>query len=117
MPDTPKPTVAVGGLGAIGYQVAEWLDRDESGLELAAVSARDLERARSRTEHFRRAPAVVRPEELSRWQIVVEAAPASAFESIVIPALERGVPSWSRRLARCWLVHSCWRGRVKPAHR
>ncbi len=89
MPDTQKPTVAVGGLGAIGYKVAEWLDREDSGFELAAVSARDLERARTRTAHFRRPPAVVRPEELSRWQIVVEAAPASAFESIVIPALEQ----------------------------
>lgn len=89
-PDAPKPTVAVGGLGAIGYTVAEWLDREDSGLELAAVSARDLERARTRTARFRAPPVVVPPEELSRWQIVVEAAPASAFESIVVPALEQG---------------------------
>jgi len=89
MPDAQKPTVAIGGLGAIGYTVAESLDREDSGLELAAVSARDLERARTRTAHFRKPPAVVRPEELSGWQIVLEAAPASAFESIVVPALEQ----------------------------
>jgi aspartate dehydrogenase len=89
MPDRQKPTVAVGGLGAIGYAVAESLDREDSALELAAVSARDLERARARTAGFRRPPAVVRPEELSRWQIVVEAAPAAAFEAIVVPALEQ----------------------------
>lgn len=90
MPDAQKPTVAVGGLGAIGYTVAEWLDREDSGLALAAVSAHDLERARARTAHLRAPPVVVPPEELSRWEIVVEAAPASAFESIVVPALERG---------------------------
>lgn len=89
MHNTRRPTVAVGGLGAIGYMVAEFLDREDAGLELAAVSARDLERARSRTSAFRRPPAVVPPEELSRWQIVVEAAPAAALESIVVPALEQ----------------------------
>lgn len=89
MPDKQQATVAVGGLGAIGYAVAESLDRVDSGLVLAAVSARDLERARSRTARFRRPPAVVQPAELSQWQIVVEAAPASAFDSIVVPALEQ----------------------------
>jgi len=89
MPNAQKPTVAVGGLGAIGYTVAEWLDHEDSGFELAAVSARDLERALARTARFRSRPVVVAPEELSRWQIVVEAAPASAFESIVVPALEQ----------------------------
>ncbi|MGH7105045.1 MAG: aspartate dehydrogenase [Acetobacteraceae bacterium] len=89
MHDAQKPTVAVGGLGAIGYAVAEWLDREDSDLELAAVSARDLERARTRTAGFRKPPVVVRPEELSRWEIVLEAAPVSAFESIVVPALEQ----------------------------
>lgn len=89
MPDAPKRTVAIGGLGAIGYTIAEALDREDCGLELAAVSARDLERARARTARFRGPPAVVRPEDLSGWQIVLEAAPAAAFESIVVPALER----------------------------
>lgn len=89
MTDARKQTVAVGGLGAIGYPVAEWLDREESSLQLVAVSARDLERARVRTTHFRTRPHAVSPEELSQWQIVVEAAPASAFESIVVPALEQ----------------------------
>ena len=110
VPGACKPTVAVGGLGAIGYTVAEWLDREGAGFELAAVSARDLERARGRTAHFRRPPAVVRPQELSRWQIVVEAAPAAAFESIVVPALEQGrtvvVASVGALLSRPHLLES-----------
>jgi aspartate dehydrogenase len=85
-----RPTVSVGGLGAIGFVVAQSLDREDMGVQLAAVSASNLERARHRTAQFRSPPAVVRPEELSNWDIVVEAASAGAFESIVLPALERG---------------------------
>ncbi|MGA7537683.1 MAG: aspartate dehydrogenase [Steroidobacteraceae bacterium] len=105
---TLEPTVAVGGLGAIGYSVAEAVDREPAGLRLAAVSARDLDRARIRTEHFRRPPAVVTPQALAECQIVVEAAPVAAFDSIVIPALEQGrtiiIASASALLARLHLL-------------
>ena len=40
-------TVAIAGLGAIGFQVARRLDDGIDGLALAAVSARDLARARA----------------------------------------------------------------------
>lgn len=83
-------TVAIGGLGAIGLPVARALDRDPQDLTLVAVAAADRARARSRIAVFRSPPRVVEPAELAEADIVVEAAPAAAFESIVLPALERG---------------------------
>ena len=84
--------VAVGGLGAIGFEVARAIDGGEvAGLTLAAVAARDLERARKRCADFRTVPAVLPPEELpDPADVVVECAPAVAFAAIARPALEKG---------------------------
>ena len=100
MPGSSPPTdsgarsfrVAVAGLGAIGLEVARALDAGAlPGLELAAVAARDLDRARDRCAAFR-APPAVRPAgglpELA--DVVVECAPAAAFASIARPALAAG---------------------------
>ncbi len=89
-------TVAIGGLGAIGMQLARALDRGVDGLRLVAVSARDKERARANVAGFAAPPEVVELADLARADVVVEAAPASVFEQIAIPALEQGrifVPS------------------------
>lgn len=77
-------------MGTIGFAIAEWLDGYHGGLQLAAVSAKNLERARSRVAHFRRPPPVVTPAELAASAVVIEAAPASAFDEIAIPAIESG---------------------------
>ena len=84
--------VAVAGLGAIGFEVAKSLDAGEvAGLALAAVSARDLERARERCATFGAPPAVLPAGELPDLaDVVVECAPAAAFEGIARPALEAG---------------------------
>jgi aspartate dehydrogenase len=83
-------TVAVGGLGAIGFAVAEALDRGIDGLRLACVSARDPDRARTRVAHFRQPPDVVDLAGLAAADIVVEAAPAAVFEAIAMPAIAAG---------------------------
>lgn len=83
-------TVAIGGLGAIGMQLARALDRGVDGLRLVAVSARDQERARANVAGFAAPPEVVGLGDLARADVVVEAAPASVFEQIAIPALEKG---------------------------
>jgi aspartate dehydrogenase len=83
-------TVAIGGIGAIGLTIAEWLDRNSGALQLAAVSARDLGRAQEKVASFKHPPLVVVPGDLSKHDIVVEAAPADAFDSIAIPAVEAG---------------------------
>ncbi len=89
-------TVAIGGLGAIGLDLARALDRGVAGLRLVAVSARDKDRARAKVAGFGAVPAVVELGELAQADIVVEAAPAAVFEQIAAPAIAAGrifVPS------------------------
>ncbi len=83
-------SVAIGGLGAIGLSVARQLDRDPRGLQLVAVAASSPERARQKTASFRNPPRIVDAAGLAEAEIVLEAAPAAAFESIARPALEAG---------------------------
>ena len=110
-------SVAVGGLGAIGYAIAEALDRGIEGFRLLAVSAKDLERARIKISHFAHPPRVVPAEALAEAQIVIEAAPASVFDSIATAAIERGrtliVASGSALLSRMHLID---RARRSGAH-
>ena len=84
--------IAVAGFGAIGLEVARTLDAGAlPGLELAAVAARDLDRARERCADFRAPPAVRPAGELPELaDVVVECAPAAAFPHIARPALEAG---------------------------
>jgi aspartate dehydrogenase len=83
-------TVAIGGLGAIGLALAKSLDQGIDGLKLVAVSARDKDKARANLAGFAHPPEVVELVELARADIVVEAAPASVFEAIAVPALTAG---------------------------
>ncbi len=83
-------TVAIAGLGAIGLDLARALDRGVDGLRLIAVSARDHAKARANMAGFRDMPEIVSLAELARADIVVEAAPASVFEQIALPAIDAG---------------------------
>ncbi len=89
--------VGIGGFGAIGHAVAARLDQGIAGLELAAVSARDLEKADRRMAAFRAAVPVLPLGELADiTDVVVECAPAAAFAEVARPAVEAGrifVPS------------------------
>jgi aspartate dehydrogenase len=89
-------TVAIGGLGAIGLDLARALDRGVDGLRLIAVSAADRVRGRTRVAGFRAVPDVVELPDLAEADIVVEAAPAAVFERVASAAIARGrifVPS------------------------
>ncbi len=90
-------TVAIAGLGAIGLDLARALDRGVEGLRLVAVASRDKGKAEANLRGFAHPPEVTDAATLAdRAEIVVEAAPAAAFESIVVPAIRRGrivVPS------------------------
>jgi aspartate dehydrogenase len=89
-------TVGIAGLGAIGLHLARALDAGVQGLRLAAVSARDLKKAQRSVGAFRVPPMVVSNAELAACDVVVEAAPAIAFEEIATAAIEAGrifVPS------------------------
>lgn len=85
-------TVGIGGLGAVGFEVARRIDAGEiDGLTLAAVSARDHGRARERMAGFRTPADVVAAGELAaRADIVVECAPAAVFREIAEPAVRAG---------------------------
>ena len=85
-------TVAVGGLGTVGFEVARRIDGGEiDGLTLSAVSARDHARARQRMRGFRAPVDVVAAADLAgRADIVVESAPAAVFRDIAEPAVRAG---------------------------
>ena len=109
MPD--QITVAVAGFGAIGFAVAEALDRGKlPGLELAAVSARDIAKAESRMARFARPVRVVPFTELAaRADVVVECLPAAHFAELGLPVLGPGKtllpPSVGALLPRPELIH------------
>ena len=89
--------VAIGGFGAIGKTLAKALDAGVEGLSLAAISARDKERAQSAVSGFTAPVRVVNLAELAELaDIVVECCPAAHFADIAEPAVEWGrifVPS------------------------
>jgi aspartate dehydrogenase len=83
--------VAIAGFGAIGKVVAEHIDRGLDGIELAAVSARDVPRAeRAMTGFARPAPVVPLDRLGDAADIVVECAPATVLRDIAEPALAAG---------------------------
>jgi aspartate dehydrogenase len=84
--------VALGGLGAVGLPVAEWLDGDEEpNLRLAAVSANDKDRAAARLAHLNTPPEVLELDQLADVaDVVVECAPPEKFLDVCGPAVEQG---------------------------
>jgi aspartate dehydrogenase len=84
-------TVAVGGFGAIGRRVAEALDRGVPGLRLAAVSARDIDKAKQGMSVLARPVPILPLKALADVaEVVVDAAPAAALRELAEPALRAG---------------------------
>jgi aspartate dehydrogenase len=82
--------VAVGGLGAIGLELAKRLHAGIPGLRLVGVSARDRQAAEKRLEAAGIAVPVTALAELAKLaEIVVECLPAAQFRAIAEPAIER----------------------------
>lgn len=84
--------MAIAGLGAIGMTVARRLD--EGGIRnmtLAAVSARDVERAKRRLADFNSVPEILPIDALgAAADVIIECVPAAHFETVARPALEQG---------------------------
>jgi aspartate dehydrogenase len=76
-------TVAIVGLGAIGLAVAKGLDKGIPGLELIAVTDRDLDRAAAKVAQFKAPPLAGDLESLGRADVIVEAAGAAILPSVV----------------------------------
>jgi aspartate dehydrogenase len=85
--------VGIGGLGAIGLKVARVLDEGGiPGLELAAISAQDTEKARHNMSDFKTNVPVVALSELAGISdVVVECAPSAVFRDVAVPTLEAGL--------------------------
>jgi aspartate dehydrogenase len=87
----PGLKVGIAGLGTIGKKVAATLLAGMPGLELAAVSGGDRDKARATLTALGCDVPVVSPDELATLvDVVVECAPTAAFTSIARPALEQG---------------------------
>lgn len=83
--------VAIAGFGAIGKVVGAALDTGIAGMELAAISARDVGRAEQAMAGFARPVPVLPLAQLWREaDIVVECAPAAVLREIAEPALAAG---------------------------
>jgi aspartate dehydrogenase len=84
--------VGIAGLGAVGMKVARALDSGAfKRLRLAAVSARDLDRARERMSGFNAPPAVVPLAELpGHADIVIECAPSAVFAELAEATVAAG---------------------------
>lgn len=84
--------VGLAGFGAVGQQVATAIDGGELGVTLAAITSRDLEKARTRAASLlqKSPPVVPLAEAVALSDLIVEAAPASAFPEIARTTLEGG---------------------------
>src|SRR6202012_3258737 len=86
-----KLRVAIAGLGAIGREVAKALDQGIDGLELAAVSAANIDKHRAWIDMLGKKPEALPIEALADVaDIVIECAPSHLVRSIVAPAVSRG---------------------------
>jgi aspartate dehydrogenase len=78
-------------LGTIGLVVARAIDDGIEDLELAGVTVRDADKARSRMADFKNPAPVVDAAELAAVSdIIVECVPKEAFREIAEPALKAG---------------------------
>ncbi|HEV2439335.1 MAG TPA: aspartate dehydrogenase [bacterium] len=90
--EQPVRQIGIVGFGAIGQGVAAGLDKGVPGAALAAITSRDLDAARDKAQALlRRVPPVVPLDDtVRRSDLVVEAAPAAAFDEIATAALSAG---------------------------
>ena len=87
----PPTRVAVAGLGAVGLPVARALAAGVEGLELTAVAANDLDRARRKMEAIAPDIPVVPGADLAAHaEIVVECVPKAAFAEVAAGVIEAG---------------------------
>lgn len=83
--------VGIAGFGTIGKVIGESLDQGLPGLELAAVTSGNLDKARDNMSQFSTPAQVVTADKLADdVDVVVECAPTHAFMAVAEPALRQG---------------------------
>jgi len=83
-------TVAIAGLGAIGKEIADALDRGIPGLRLDKVADAHADHAKSVIGRYTRQPLLVPLDQLTDADIIIEAMPPHLFVDIARPAIEAG---------------------------
>ena len=88
---SPQLGIAIGGLGAVGLDVARRIDAGIPGLKLQAVSALHRRRAEDRLKEFHRPiPVLLLPELAETADVVVECAPSAVFRQVAESAIQLG---------------------------
>jgi aspartate dehydrogenase len=83
--------VGIAGLGAVGLEVGRRIEAGIPGLVLAAVSVRDVEKAKRNLPAVGARVAVVAAEALAETcDLVVECLPPAMFRAVASSAIERG---------------------------
>lgn len=84
--------IGLAGFGAVGQQVAQAIEEQLPHLTLSAITSGDLEKARRRAAKLlgRPPPVVALEEVVQASDLVVEAAPAAAFDEIARTTLQGG---------------------------
>ena len=83
--------VGLGGLGAVGLDVAQRIEAGIPGLVLTAVSVRDLDKARRNLPQVGGRIPVVAAEALAETcDLVVECLPPAMFRAVALSVIERG---------------------------
>lgn len=88
----PTKTIGIAGCGTIGRKVASELDAGAvPGAILGGITSRDMDRAGRFASTLERRPPVVELDRLVEMvDLVIEAAPASAMDSIALATLSAG---------------------------
>ena len=83
--------IGLAGLGAVGLDVARRIEAGIPGLALAAVSVRDVEKAkRNLAAAGSRIPVMVAEELVQSCDLVVECLPPALFRSVALSVIEPG---------------------------
>ncbi len=84
--------IGIAGFGAVGQRVAVAIEAGMLDVKLAAITSGDLEKAQHRTVELLESPPPVLPlhDMVAASDLVVEAAPASAFATIAQATLSAG---------------------------
>src|SRR5580693_7688212 len=83
--------IGLGGLGAVGLDVARRIEAGIPGLVLTAVSVRDQDKARRNLPLVGDRIPIVPAEALAETcDLVVECLPPASFRTVAVPAIERG---------------------------
>ncbi len=87
-----KTRFVIAGFGNVGGQIVNAVQADQSGeLEIAAVAARDLSRARTKAQKLGLdVPIITAAEAPDHADFVVEASTYEGFRNVVEPALQAG---------------------------